>query len=245
MDAYSIFRACSRRWYVFVPLLAIVAGLSIVKFQSSTPEYTRTETFLVAAPTADAGASSSTNPLTSTGNALAALVQRLSAPDIELPVTAANKGVSVSASSSQTGGTILILSAQGSSAAGTEKALSEYSDAAQAAFTDLQQRVNASPSNYYQLVSLSGGELDVNYPGRNQGVGLIALGGIVAAALLTQLVDALLLRRGRREADERTSVGSSSDAFGLATSAAHGAVDESVADRALRDGGRSAAIDHG
>lgn len=199
MDAYSVFQACVRRWYVFAVLLAVTVGIAAVTYRSADATYSRTEAYLVASPTPEAG-SGTPNPLTSTGNALAALVQRLNSPDIIEPVAAASSDATVIASSGESG-SILQLTAEGPTPDATEQALQAYSAEAQRAFQDLQERVNASSSNFYQLVSLSAGELEANFPGRNQAVGLVAIGGLVLSALLTQLADVLLLRRARRADD--------------------------------------------
>jgi hypothetical protein len=198
VDVFSVVRACLRRWYVFIPLLIVTGVMCVVQFQDAVPQYTRGASYLVVAPAATADSTQTPNPLASASNAVEALVTRLNAPDVASEVAKVDPTSAATAVAAPKG-TIILLSVVGSSPEGTASALEVYSGVANAAFIELQRSVNAPTDNYFQLVPLSGTGLSADYPTRSRSVGLIAVGGLALSALVTQLVDAIVLRRRQVE----------------------------------------------
>lgn len=50
MDIWTVLKACARRWYVFVPVLALTMGLAYTQMKAAPPAYLATSTATVTGP---------------------------------------------------------------------------------------------------------------------------------------------------------------------------------------------------
>ncbi|GEN79719.1 hypothetical protein [Actinotalea fermentans] len=50
MDIWTVLKACARRWYVFVPVLALTMGFAYAQMQAAPPAYLATSTATVTGP---------------------------------------------------------------------------------------------------------------------------------------------------------------------------------------------------
>lgn len=196
MDAYALVRTSIRRWYISLPLLLAAIVVCIMVAQSSNAVVSRQQSFVLVSPPV-AAADAAGNPLTSS-TVFASMLQRLNSPDT-LDTLENQPGVTLSASPTTNGTTVLVLEVSGPSKESTGAALQSYVQVAQQFLSDLQARVDAPQPTFFRLVPLTSGVPTIDYPKRNLSVGLAGFGCLVLLLLLTQAADGLL-SRGRRRA---------------------------------------------
>jgi hypothetical protein len=213
LDIVSAAKACTRRLYIFIPVLAVGVLLGIHGYQRAAPTYTAKNQLVVLppaaarVPSATPGTRHRSNPYAaSTTVAAASLQSALSA-----------EGYDVTLGTSSTVGNelpIVIVTATARAANEASNRLRIGTAAAVTRFDQLQAMAGAPRATYLQLQPLNVGTPDVvtvGYPGRQRPfVGLI-VAGLLLAVVLSCAVDGVVTRRRRAAADETAVYDKSSD----------------------------------
>ncbi|WP_375504716.1 hypothetical protein [uncultured Jatrophihabitans sp.] len=201
MDVFTLASACVRRWWVFLPLIAITAVVTVLQARSIKPDYSQGAQVILVPPssvsTGDSKAAMvQVNPLGSIGTTQAALVARLNSGPAATAVAQAGGG-GFSAFAEKIGG-IVALTAGADSASRTTATLSAAIKQVDTQLALLQKDLN-TPANLYVTSHLLSVDPSVSsaYPHRGRNLTLIAIAGVFISVLIAQLVDFLLQRRRR------------------------------------------------
>lgn len=200
MDVYSLARVCLRRWYIFVPILALAVVTSVLRFQSAASVYSASTSLVVLPPSTYSPAPRvdsrvvRVNPFAvgsggdrTAASALAAVLN--GNPTSQLPREAAQGFYSVQVIQSQP---VLSVVSTSGTPRGAQLVLEAAQKTAGTSLRQLQLDAGAPADGLYQVVSAGG---VVNLGGTKQGatrtlIGLI-LAGLLLAVLLSSLVDAI------------------------------------------------------
>ncbi len=211
MDVFSLVRACLRRWWVFVPLLAIAAAVTVLQGRDIKPTYSESAQMIVVPPSATPitnpnGTLAAVNPLGATSTVQAVLVVQMNSARVAQTV-AEVAGGSFAVGAEKSAG-ILTVTASAPTARRTRATLAAAIAQVPTELAALQSTFGTSRVLYYQshLLNTDAGPSAI-YAHRGRNIVLIALAGVIVSVIVAQLVDFALLRRragGRRRRNAGT-----------------------------------------
>jgi hypothetical protein len=209
VDVVAALKACLRRFYVFLPILALGVYGGVHEASTAKPTYQSTLQIL-ALPTATykqpdlkAGLTQHVNPFNLAGNPLvtaaASVTATLNSSTVQREVYQASGGGY--SATLDTRNPLVNVTASAATLSRTRAVLQAVVTTAQSRFRQLQIDAGSPPEQLLQLITLTGpdeGAVTASYPGRSKTVVGFVLGGLVAAMLAATTLDALLARRRRR-----------------------------------------------
>jgi len=203
MDLLDILRACLKRWYVFVPVVGLTAWLAAGQYLAAQPQYTATTSALVV-PSRDLivargaqgmGGAPVTTPFNGGGGATSLagmLTAALSTSTVRQELLPGG-GVLLTPVRNPTSDTELVsVTVTANSEARATKAVEVLGTGINQVLANLQLAAGAPEGQLY--VAAPGGPSDpptVSYPDRLRGVVGVSLAGVLAAVVLSILVQAL------------------------------------------------------
>lgn len=203
MDLLDILRACLKRWYVFVPVVALTAWLAAGQYLAAQPQYTATTSALVV-PSRDLivargaqgmGGAPVTTPFNGGGGAtsLAGMLSAALSTSTVRQELLPGGGVLLTPVRNPTSDTELVsVTVTANSEARATKAVEVLGTGINQVLANLQLAAGAPEGQLY--VAAPGGPSDpptVSYPDRLRGVVGVSLAGVLAAVVLSILVQAL------------------------------------------------------
>lgn len=199
MDFWEFLRILLRRWYVVVPVLLVAAGLGVTLPERVPPTYTATGTMLVVGP--NDGATEVDNPFRAVGLGGNAEALAILAGDKASKSAVESAGLSTAYSVEQVSlnsPTLVVEAEAGSPEAATET-VDFLIDEISTRFEALQAGAAVEPPAFLQVQRLSGEAVPAAvYTGRLRTLLLIAVVGVVTAAMAALAVEGWARRSGRR-----------------------------------------------
>jgi hypothetical protein len=208
VDVLTTLQICARRWYIFVPVLAVAVLGAFQYSRTFAPTYTATNVLFVLPSstvtiTPNANGTTQINPLDSSSSsnrvAALALAQLLASPAVGNQIAAKQTGAAFSAqASTDSSGTVTVVATARTSKAAVET-LNAAQGAADSTFRQLQLQLGAPKSGLLQIVPAAQVTTAVrSFPSKTKYLAAIVVAGLLLAVLLAAAIDAVADRRRAR-----------------------------------------------
>lgn len=213
----GVLTACVRRWWVFVPVIALTAWLCAQQYQDAQPQFT-SNAVVVVAPSDSLvyvrGSQSDTGlVVTSPFNGangdrvLAGLLARaLNTAGVREKVLPSGGALLQATRILEEDNNVVILSVVANSQKTADASVKAAVTEANGVLASIQRSAGVKDGQYFDAVD--GGPIDpplVSYPDRVRGVVGFGLAGLLLAVVLAVVADGLLMVRRRRRSSPRAS----------------------------------------
>ncbi len=235
MDLLGVLRACVRRWYVFLPVMALTFWLCAKQYQQAVPQYTSSASVVIA-PSAELtynkGRQAETGRLITSPfggsegpRVLTGLLARALNTEVEQATLLPEGDAIVTASREvEEDATVVQLQVVSEDLEGNIEAMNAVRQGVDGVLRDVQ--LDAGAQDWELYTAVSGGPVDpplVAYPSRVRGVVAIGLAGTLVAVVLSVVAQSLM--GGRRSRKDRKRAHATA-----AHAADDGAADDGAAD---------------
>ena len=222
MDLFDVLKACIRRWYIFVPIIAITAAIGYMNYSSVKPVYYARTSISLAGPSVKfqppatlEGQTISTNGLIDAGGvSLLANILASVLSDGPTREQVSNSGGTASYSafmqSSAVGAQqipVLTVQSSGSNPQSVARTLQLAVAQAGPVLKNIQAAAQVPTSTMFTVLPVTNLPEPVgSYPSRTRKLGSTLVGGLLVAVIASAGVDAAVeaVRRRRRSRDDAT-----------------------------------------
>lgn len=215
MDLLGVLRACVRRWYVFLPVLAVTLWFCAQQYQQAVPTYTSNASVVIApsaALTYNKGRQAETGRLITSPfgggegpRVLTGLLARALNTEVEQAQLLPEGGATISAAREvEEDATVVQLQVVSEDLERDVAAMAAVRQGVDGVLRDIQ--LDAGAQDWELYTAVSGGPVDpplVAYPSRVRGVVAIGLAGTLVAVVLSVLAQSLMGGRSRKKEKKR------------------------------------------
>ncbi len=212
MDLLGVLRACVRRWYVFLPVMALTAWLCSQQYQQAVPQYTSAASMVIAPSpelTYNKGRQADTGRLVTSPFAggegprvlTGQLARALNTSTVQSTLVPEGGAVITASREVEEDATVVQIMVVSDDLEKDVTAMAAVRQGVDGVLRNLQ--LDAGAQDWELYTAVSGGPVDppmVAYPSRVRGVVAIGLAGTLVAVVLSVVAQALMGgRRGRKD----------------------------------------------